>query len=334
MSKDAKRILVTGCAGFIASKITEQLIATGQQVVGLDNMNLAYPVELKQWRLAKLKKLSGFTFMLSDVTNFNGLKEIFESYSLTSVVNLAAYAGVRPSVENPWIYMETNLTGTLNLLELCKTFNVSKFLLASTSSLYGQNPTPFQESQTTDGPLSPYAASKKSAEALAYTYHYLHGIDVSIPRYFTVYGPAGRPDMAVFKFIHHIAEGLPIPVYGDGRQKRDFTYVDDIAAGSVSALKTDGFEVFNLGSDHPVELNYLISLIEKYLNKTAEIQFLTPHRADAPVTWAQIDKAKSLLNWEAKVSIEEGIKNSVEWYLENRNWIVDMQQKENQSVKE
>ena len=334
MNKDAKRILVTGCAGFIASKITEQLISTGQQVVGLDNMNPAYPVELKQWRLAKLEKLSGFTFVPSDVTDFNGLKEIFESYSLTSVVNLAAYAGVRPSVENPWIYMETNLTGTLNLLELCKTFNVSKFLLASTSSLYGQNPTPFQESQTTDGPLSPYAASKKSAEALAYTYHYLHGIDVSIPRYFTVYGPAGRPDMAVFKFIHRIAEGLPIPVYGDGRQKRDFTYVDDIAAGSVSALKTDGFEVFNLGSDHPVELNYLISLIEKYLNKTAEIQFLAPHRADAPVTWAQIDKAKSLLNWEAKVSIEEGIKNSVEWYLENRNWIVEMQQTENQSVKE
>ena len=334
MAKDAKKILVTGCAGFIASKITGQLISAGQQVVGLDNMNPAYPVELKQWRLAKLEKLSGFTFIPSDVTDFNGLKEIFESYSLTSVVNLAAYAGVRPSVENPWIYMETNLTGTLNLLELCKTFNVSKFLLASTSSLYGQNPTPFQEDQTTDGPLSPYAASKKSAEALAYTYHYLHGIDVSIPRYFTVYGPAGRPDMAVFKFTHLIAEGLPIPVYGDGGQKRDFTYVDDIAAGSVSALKTDGFGVFNLGSDHPVELNYLISLIEKYLNKNAEIQFLTPHRADAPVTRARIDKAKLLLNWEAKVSIEEGIKNSVEWYLENRNWIVEMQQEENQSIRE
>ena len=242
-------------------------------------------------------------------------------------MNLAARAGVRASVENPWVYLETNIKGTLNLLELCslrspmrgaiprigatssygKDFGVKKFLLASTSSIYGESEMPFREDQKTDFQLSPYAASKKGAESLAYTYHYLYGIDITIPRYYTVFGPAGRPDMSVFKFIHRIAEGLPIPVYGDGSQERDFTYIDDIARGSIAALKPLGYEVINLGSDRPVKLNHVIQLIEQYLGKKAQIEFQPRHPADVQATWADITRARELLGWRPLVSIEEGI---------------------------
>ena len=198
---------------------------------------------------------------------------------------------------------------------------VKKFLLASTSSIYGENEMPFREDQKTDFQLSPYAASKKGAESFAYTYHYLYGIDITIPRYYTVMGPAGRPDMSVFKFIHCIAEGLPIPVYGTGTQERDFTYIDDIARGSIAALKPLGFEVINLGSDRPVKLSYVIRLIEQYLGKKAKIEFQPRHPADVPATWADISRAKELLGWQPEVNIEEGIQRTVEWYLENREWV-------------
>ena len=187
---------------------------------------------------------------------------------------------------------------------------------------------PFREDQKTDFQLSPYAASKKGAESLAYTYHYLYGIDITIPRYFTVFGPAGRPDMSIFKFIHRIAEGLPIPVYGDGTQERDFTYIDDIARGSIAALKPLGFEVINLGSDHPVKLNYVIRLIEQCLGKKAQIEFQPRHPADVQATWADITRARELLGWRPLVSIEEGIQRTVEWYLKNREWVKDVGRKE------
>ena len=256
------------------------------------------------------------------------MKEVFQQHDFDAVMNLAARAGVRASVENPWVYFETNVTGTLNLLELCKDFGVKKFLLASTSSIYGEGEMPFREDKRTDFQLSPYAASKKGAESLAHTYHYLYGIDITIPRYFTVYGPAGRPDMSIFKFIHRIAEGLPIPVYGDGSQERDFTYIDDIARGSIAALKPlpsssgqVGFEVINLGSDRPVKLNHVIHLIEKYLDKKAQIEYQPRHPADVQATWADITRARELLGWRPLVSIEEGIQRTVEWYIENREWI-------------
>ena len=180
---------------------------------------------------------------------------------------------------------------------------------------------PFREDKRTDFQLSPYAASKKGAESFAYTYHYLYGIDTTIPRYYTVFGPAGRPDMSIFKFIHRIAEGLPIPVYGDGTQERDFTYIDDIARGSIAALKPLGFEVINLGSDRPVKLNHVINLIEQCLGKKAQIEFQPRHPADVPATWADISRAKELLSWRPEVNIEEGIQKTVAWYLENRGWI-------------
>jgi len=252
-----ERHLVTGCAGFIAAKVAEMLLASGHEVVGLDNLNDAYDPRLKQWRLEFLRAHPNFSFHQVDIADLAALEPIFAAERggppFDAVLNLAARAGVRPSVENPWVYFEANVAGTLNLLEMCRRRGVGKFLLASTSSVYGaHNPTPFREDADTSRPLSPYAASKKAAETLAYAYHRLHGIDVSIPRYFTVSGPAGRPDMSVFRFIRRIAEGEPIVVFGDGLQSRDFTYVDDIARGTVAALRHVGHEIFNLGGARPV----------------------------------------------------------------------------------
>jgi nucleoside-diphosphate-sugar epimerase len=234
------------------------------------------------------------------------------------VINLAARAGVRQSVEDPWVYIETNTTGTLNLLDLCRADGVKKFVLASTSRLYGaHNPSPYSEDADTNRPLSPYAASKKAAEALCYTYHYLYGIDITVVRYFTVYGPAGRPDMSIFRFIQWVSEGKPVIVYDDGTQSRDFTYVDDIARGTIAALKPLGYETINLGSDKPVVLMDSLRLIEKLVGRPAKIEHRPAHKADVRATWANITRAKELLGWQPQFSHEQGIENSVQWYRDN-----------------
>jgi nucleoside-diphosphate-sugar epimerase len=318
---------VTGCAGFIASKVAERLLDAGDAVVGVDNLNDAYDPRLKQWRLARLQSRPGFQFHRLDIADRQALQERFETDSpYAAVINLAARAGVRASVENPWVYYEANCTGTLNLLDLCRRFGVAKFLLASTSSLYGEhNPVPYREDADTNRPLSPYAASKKAAETLAYTYHHLHRLDVSIVRYFTVYGPAGRPDMSVFRFIRHIAEGEPITVFGDGSQQRDFTYVDDIARGTIAALRPTGYEVINLGGDRPVRLSAIISQIGELLDKEVRIERREPHPADVSITWADIDKAKRFLGWSPEVSVEEGLRRAVQWYRETREWVLPVE---------
>ena len=226
---------------------------------------------------------------------------------------------------DPWVYYDTNVIGTLNLLELCKEFGVKKFVLASTSSLYGKdNPMPYREDANTDHPLSPYAASKKAAEALCYTYHYLYNIDVTVFRYFTVYGPAGRPDMSLFRFVQWISEGRPVMVFGDGRQSRDFTYVDDIARGTIAGLKSLGYEVINLGSDTPIVLMDAIRLVEKLVGKKARIEYKPGHPADVLATWADISKAERLLGWRPRLSFEEGVAQLVAWYQENRGWAKDV----------
>jgi nucleoside-diphosphate-sugar epimerase len=241
------------------------------------------------------------------------------------VINLAARAGVRASVEDPWAYLDTNVKGTLNLLECCKDFQVGRFVLASTSSVYGDNTEmPFKVSDPTDHPLAPYSATKKSAEVLCYSYHYLYGIDVLVPRYFTVYGPAGRPDMSIFRFMKNIDMGNPIPVFGDGTQKRDFTYIDDIAEGTVRCLGERGYKLFNLGNDRPVELRYVISLIEEQLGKKAEIEWLPLHPSDIYATWADIGSAREVLGWAPTTSIEEGIKETLRWYRDNRALVRDL----------
>jgi len=335
-----RRYLVTGCAGFIGSKVAELLLDAGHHVAGVDNINNAYDPRLKRWRLARLESRAGFRFHEADITDRTALETRFETDAAadsgdaggleqrpySAVINLAARAGVRPSVENPWVYYQVNTEGTLNLLDLCRQFGVKKFLLASTSSLYGEhNPVPYREDADTNCPLSPYAASKKGAEALAYTYHHLHGLDISVPRYFTVYGPAGRPDMSVFRFVRRIAEGEPIVVFGDGTQSRDFTYVDDIVRGTIAALKPLGYEVFNLGGDRPVKLSAVIKQIAELLGKKARIEYRPAHPADVSATWAAIDKAAGLLDWSPQTSIEEGLRRAVDWYLENREFALPLE---------
>ncbi|MCS7263181.1 MAG: GDP-mannose 4,6-dehydratase [Aquificaceae bacterium] len=313
--------LVTGCAGFIGWKVCEKLLQKGYQVVGLDNMNHYYDVRLKEYRLRSLENYENFTFYKVDVEDIGALKEVFGRHLFDCVINQAAQAGVRHSIENPHVYFTTNLIGTLNLLELCRAHGVRKFVLASTSSLYAGQPMPYREDLPVNTPISPYAASKKSAEVLCYTYHYLYGIDVSVLRYFTVYGPAGRPDMSVFRFVKWVLEGKPVEVFGDGSQSRDFTYVDDVAEGTVLATKPLGYAVINIGNNKPHSLKELIQLVEKFTGKRAKVEFGQFHKADMKDTWADISRAKSLLGWSPTVPLEEGIKRTVDWTLENWEWV-------------
>ncbi len=347
MTTSVQRILVTGAAGFIASRVAALLLSQGYQVVGVDNLNDAYDVRLKEWRLAELRGHPEFTFHHLDITDRQGLQELFQALDghppFDAVVNLAARAGVRQSVANPWVYLETNVTGTLNLLELCREHRVPRFVLASTSSLYaGNDRLPYREDMPTDRPLSPYAASKKAAEALCHTYHALYGMDVVVLRYFTVYGPGGRPDMSLFRFVQWIFEERPVVVYGDGTQSRDFTYVDDVAQGTVAAIHYTGgsaqdaqahqghgigtdsrspiYEVINLGSDRPVVLMEAIRLVEALVGKEARLEHRARHPADALATWADIGKARQLLGWQPQTPFQKGVERLVAWYRENRSW--------------
>ena len=322
------KILVTGAAGFIASRVCAHLHEQGHEVTGLDNFNDAYDVRLKVWRWVQLENLAGLELHRLDLTDAGALERLFEKHAranqatpFDAVINLAARAGVRYSVENPRVYVESNVVGALNVLEMCRKFAVKKFVLASTSSLYGkEHDTPYREEMNTDRQLSPYAATKKAAEAMAYTYHFLHGLDVSVLRYFTVYGSAGRPDMTPLRFTQRIREGKKITIFGDGSQSRDFTYVDDIALGTISALRPVGCEAFNLGSDEPLKLSEMIRLIEELTYQKANIDYKPWHPADMAETWADITKAKKMLEWSPKTSIREGMARLVKWYEDNRTW--------------
>jgi UDP-glucuronate 4-epimerase len=315
------RYLVTGAAGFIGSKVAEQLLERGDEVVGIDNLNDAYDVRLKHWRLEQLEPRNGFSMVRGDIADFGVVRQLFAQNKFDAVLNLAARAGVRQSVENPQVYIDANVTGTLNLLRMCVDHSVSKFVLSSTSSLYGgDNPRPYVETLNTDHPLSPYAASKKAAEALCYTYHYLFKIDVTVFRYFTVYGPAGRPDMSLFRFVQWIMEGKPVLVYGDGLQERDFTYVDDVARGTIAGLKPLGYEVINLGSDEPIVLADAVKLVEELTGKKAVIERRPRHPADVQATWADIGKAEQMLGWRPHTDFRAGVRKLVEWYTSQRAW--------------
>jgi UDP-glucuronate 4-epimerase len=320
------KYIVTGASGFIGSKVAEMLLDQGQDVVGIDNMNDAYDVRLKQWRLDILKRRRCFEFYELDICDRAGLRSIFDfEGKLDGVINLAARAGVRQSLDDPWIYVETNCVGTLNLLEECRTRGINKFVLASTSSLYGNdNPIAHAEHMSTSEPLSPYAASKKAAESLCYSYHHLYGLDITVLRYFTVYGPAGRPDMSLFRFVQWICEGRPVTIFGDGRQSRDFTYVDDIARGTLAALKPAGFSIINLGSDDPAVLMDAVRIVEELTGRSAQIEFKSSHPADVPTTWADITRAREQLNWAPTTNLQSGIHSLVEWYNQNRSWARDI----------
>ena len=309
------KVLITGVAGFLGSHLADYYLATNNEVIGIDNLNDYYDVDLKKRRLKPLTQQSKFHFYELDIENQAALKKLFETHQFDTVFNLAARAGVRYSIENPHIYMTTNAHGTLNLLENMREFKVKKFILASTSSLYAGQAMPFSEELPVNTPISPYAASKKAAEVMSYTYHHLYQIDVSIVRYFTVYGPAGRPDMSPYIFTEAILKGREVPVFGDGTQARDFTYVDDIARGTIAAAKPLGYEIINLGGgNNPYSLNQMIESIEKLTGKKANPKYGNKVAADMDVTWADISKAKRLLNWTPQISFEEGFKKLVEWH--------------------
>jgi nucleoside-diphosphate-sugar epimerase len=313
--------LVTGAAGFIASQVARQLLHRGDRVIGIDNLNNYYDVGLKQHRLTKLSGHSNFHFEAIDIEHQDALTKLFNTHKIDAVLNLAARAGVRYSMENPHIYMTTNAMGSLNLLEQMRRHSIKKYVLASTSSLYAGQPMPFSETLPVNTPISPYAASKKAAEVMAYTYHSLYKIDVSVCRYFTVYGPAGRPDMCIFRFIKWIDTGEPIELFGDGLQARDFTYVEDIASGTIAALKPVGFEVINLGGGGtPVTLLDVIAQLENLLGKKANIRHAPFHQADIKITSADISKAHRLLEWQPKTDLSTGLAKCVAWYNENRPW--------------
>lgn len=317
-----EKILLTGAAGFIGFKTAERLLDEGHTVVGVDNLNDYYDVRLKDWHLQQLTGRRGFEFLRLDIEDRHGVDALFAAHRFAAVVNLAARAGVRYSMENPHVYMTTNAMGTLNVLEAMRQHGVKKMVLASTSSLYAGQPMPFVETLPVNTPISPYAASKKAAEVMCYSYHHLYGLDISVVRYFTVYGPAGRPDMSVFRFTRWIDEGNPIELFGDGSQARDFTYVDDIAHGSVLALRPIGYEVINLGGgNRPVAMSEIIAKLEQLLGKKATLDQKAFHKADVQATWADIDKAKRLLGWEPTVPLDEGLRRTVQWYLDNTAFV-------------
>jgi UDP-glucuronate 4-epimerase len=315
--------LITGAAGFIGARVSDMLLDNGYTVFGVDNLNNAYDIRVKEYRLKQLNSREGFTFKKMDISRWEEVESLPEQTGkIDAVINLAARAGVRSSVIDPWVFVETNMTGTLNLLELCCQQKIAKFILASTSSLYGShNPIPYREDADTDKPLQPYAASKKGAEALCHSYHYLYGIDTTIFRYFTVYGPAGRPDMVMFRFTQWINEGRPVKLNGDGEQSRGFTYLDDIARGTILGLKPLGYEIINLGGHEVIKINELIRMLEKRLGRKAMVEYEPLHPADALANWADASKAKALLGWEPQVSINEGVDRLVDWYLKERSWV-------------
>lgn len=318
-------ILVTGSAGFIASKVAEKLLSQGHHVIGVDNMNDYYDVRIKEHRNSILLKNPKYHFHKIDIEDAVKLEELFKNSEISTIFNLAARAGVRYSLVNPYVYLSTNTTATLNLLEMMRKFEVQKMVMASTSSLYSGHPMPFTEDMPVNLPISPYAASKKAAELLCYTYHFQYNVDISIVRYFTVYGPAGRPDMSIFRFIRWIDEEKPLHVTGDGTQSRDFTFVDDIAEGTILASKKIGYEIFNLGGgQEPKSLLYVIETLGKMLGKKPVLEFEPFPKADIYETSAEIGKAKNVLGWKPSINLEEGLQKAVNWYLENKSWIVNL----------
>ena len=324
--------LVTGAAGFIASRVCQMLLADGHSVVGVDNLNDAYDPRMKEYRLKKLLALpdaqassSGqgkpaFSFRHLDIADRSAIDEL-KANQFDAVINLAARAGVRQSIENPWVYVDTNITGTLNLLEMSRDQGIPMFILASSSSLYGADaPLPTPEEADSDHPLQAYAASKKGAEALCHAYHHLYGLDVTVFRYFTVYGPAPRPDMVMFRFTQWISEGRPVKLNGDGEQTRGFTYVDDIARGTILGLRPLGFETINLGGHETITINTLIRMLETLIGRQANIEHLPPHPADMLANWADTQKAARMLGWQPRVTLQEGVQQLVAWYQAERDW--------------
>jgi UDP-glucuronate 4-epimerase len=309
-------ILVTGGAGFIGSHVCDKLLELGHKVICLDNFNDYYDPKIKKQNISNNFTNPNFNLEKIDITNFKELEAVFRKYSIKKIIHLAARAGVRPSIKQPMLYFNVNVKGTQNLLELSRINNIKTFIFGSSSSVYGNNKKiPFSEKHKTDNQISPYASSKKCGEILCRSYSELFDMNITCLRFFTVYGPRGRPDMAPFKFTNLISHDKPIEMYGDGTSKRDYTYVADIVNGVIKALeKNYKFEIINLGNSDPIELKKFISVIENTLNKKTKIILRPIPPGDVDITFADISKAKKLLDYDPQTSIEQGIRKFVDWY--------------------
>ncbi len=319
------QILVTGCAGFIGSNTTEQLLKQGHEVIGVDNLNHYYNPEWKTDNLKEFKDEANFTFHQLDITDQEALEKIFKEQEkagqkIDKILHLAARAGVRPSIEQPKLYQKVNMQGTLNLLELAKEYKVPHFVFASSSSVYGnQKKVPFSETDPVNKPISPYAATKKAGEMLCHTYAHLYEIKMTCLRFFTVYGPKGRPDMAPYLFTEAIIKGETINKFGDGSSRRDYTYIDDIVQGIKAAIEQPfKFEIINLGNNTPVTLNRFLDLLQEIIGQEAKINQMPMQPGDVDQTYADISKAQELLGFEPKTSFKQGLTKFVQWFQQHR----------------
>jgi UDP-glucuronate 4-epimerase len=317
------KILVTGGAGFIGSSVTDRLLERGDQVVCLDNFDDFYKPEIKKRNIDGALKNPGFKLVEGDIRDLGLLKEIFSKEGFDMIFHPAARAGVRPSIVDPMLYEDVNIKGTMNLLEMSREHNIKGFIFASSSSVYGKNEkVPFSEEDNVDFPISPYAATKKACELICYTYHALFKLNITCLRFFTVYGPRQRPEMAIHKFTRLIDQGKPVPMFGDGLSKRDYTYIDDIVSGVINAIDHNApYDIFNIGESQTTELRELIGLIEKYLGKEAVIEHHPDQPGDVPITYADITKAKKILGYNPQTKAVEGVRKFVEWYKENKEYL-------------
>jgi len=332
----SRPILVTGAAGFIGSSVAHRLLDAGRNVIGMDNLNAYYDVSLKESRLARLVERERFEFRKLDLSDKDGMAGLFAEFAPSRVIHLAAQAGVRYSIENPHAYVDSNLTGFVNVLEGCRHHGVEHLVYASTSSVYGLNTTqPFSEHHSVDHPISLYSATKKANELMAHTYSHLFRLPTTGLRFFTVYGPWGRPDMALFKFTRGILAGEPIPVFNNGNMVRDFTFIDDIVEGVVRtidhvaepapawradapdpATSSAPYRIFNIGNNQPVQLLEYISVLEECLGKKAVMEFLPMQPGDVPSTMADVSELEDAVGFRPQTTVREGVRRFVEWYLE------------------
>ncbi len=322
MTGNPKRILLTGGAGFIGSHLAEALLRNHAHVSIVDNLDEFYSTEWKRANLASIRSIGPFDFFELDICAMDRLRETIAGVRPDVIIHLAARAGVRPSIEQPRLYEQVNVAGTVNVLEVCREFHVSRLIFGSSSSVYGESSrAPFSEEHSDLHPISPYAATKLAGELFCHTYAHLYKLPVIALRFFTVYGPRQRPDLAIHKFVARMEAGKPLPIFGDGETGRDYTYVDDIVAGVLGALEYDfsstkgaPFEICNLGNSRPVKLSELVRMLERATGKTAIIQREVPQQGDVPLTWAEISKAGKLLGYRPQTTLEEGLRKFTAWY--------------------
>jgi UDP-glucuronate 4-epimerase len=318
-------ILVTGAAGFIGSHVCEYLSNFDNNIVGLDNFDKFYPAKFKKLNLKQLKERNNFCFFEADILDSEALTKIFKSKKIDTIIHLAAKAGVRPSIDSAKEYYDVNVNGTLSVLDSMRINGITKMVFASSSSIYGNNPkVPFSEGDAVDNPISPYASTKKSGELLCHVYYHLYDFDITCLRFFTVFGPRQRPDLAIHKFTRLIDNGQPIPFYGDGSTSRDYTFIEDIVNGISCALNNlDGYRVYNLGESNVITLKQLVSTIEDALGKKAVLNQLAMQQGDVSRTYADISKAKSEIGYDPKYDFNTGVKRFVEWYNSNKAFLYD-----------